>query len=138
MREKRPENIFNTFHEIDPPVHLRADVFERIKMEQQKIVFRKKVLLQCGFFVSTTSLFTAVAIFGKSIAGSDFWSISLLGLTDMKIVAIYWQEFVFSLLETFPFAEFICVLTPVFILLVLAKQYSSSYEYTNSREQVKC
>lgn len=120
----RQEQTNKPIVEIDPPVNLKKAVFARIAKERQKQIFRKKVLYFSGFAVSMIGLFASIGFFGRNIIASDFWSIGSLVFTDMKVVAAYWQEYALSLLETFPVEALVFVLMPMFILLVLAKQYS--------------
>jgi hypothetical protein len=117
--------------EVDLPKGLKEAVLQRIEKEKAKKIFRQKVSYSCGFFVSVSAILFSVAFFGKEILASDFWSISALAFTDMKIVAVYWQEYALSLLETFPFEAFAFVLMSVFSLLLMAKKYS---EQQNSLE----
>ena len=76
-----------------------------------------------GFFVAGAGLLVAGAFFIKEIMVSDFWSIFSLSFTDAGTLLAYWQEFALSLLETFPAESFAYLLAPVFVLLVLAKEY---------------
>ena len=125
MRQKQSNKII---YEIDPPAYLKEAVFERIAKENQKRIIRKKMLYLCGFSVSIVGLFTSIGFFGRNIMTSDFWSIGSLFFTDMKVVVTYWQEYILSLLETFPVEAFAFILTPIFILLVLARQYAESLQ----------
>jgi hypothetical protein len=118
--EKLTSNILN---EIEPPKYLKEAVLGRIEKEKQKQIFCKKMLYFCGFFVSGAGLLFSLIYFGREILVSDFWSISSLAFTDLKIVSAYWQEFSLSLLETFPFEALAIILVPVLILLILIKEY---------------
>ena len=124
MRQGQTNETNKIISEIDPPAYLKKAVFERIDKERQKQIFRKKMLYLCSFSVSIVGLLASLLLFGKNIVTSDFWSISFLAFTDMKVVITYWQEYSLSLLETFPVEATAFVLVPMFILLVLAKQYS--------------
>jgi hypothetical protein len=130
----RQEQVNKIISEIEPPAYLKKAVFERIDKERQKQIFRKKMLYFSGFLVSIISLFASVGFFGRNIVASDFWNISSLAFTDMKIVATYWQEFSLSLLETFPVESVAFVLVPMFVFLVLVRQYS---EFTQNYNILK-
>jgi hypothetical protein len=125
MRQKQTDKIIS---EIDPPAYLKKAVFERIAKENQKQIIRKKMLYFGGFSVSIIGIFASIGFFGRNIIASDFWSIGSLFFTDMKAVTTYWQEYILSLLETFPVEPFAFILTPIFILLVLARQYAESLQ----------
>ena len=54
----------------------------------------------------------------------------MLAFSDADVVATHWSDFLFSLLETFPVAETVVLLVPVFVLMLLAEEYArrvSSY-----------
>jgi hypothetical protein len=130
MRQKQSNhNIL----EIDPPAYLKEAVFERIVKERQKQIFRKKLLYFSGFSVSVIGLFASLILFVKNIATSDFWNISSLVFTDMKVVVTYWQEFSLSLLETFPVEAFTFILMPLLMLMILIKEYNSQSNYNFPR-----
>ena len=114
--------------EIEPPKHLKEAVLRQIKLEQDKRIWRKKVMYLGGILFSGGAALFSIGYFGKGFITSDFWSLALLICTDLKMVAGLWQEFMLSLLETFPFEALACILTPLFILLVLAKKYSEYSE----------
>ena len=130
----RQDQVNKIISEIEPPAYLKKAVFEHIDKERQKQIFRKKMLYLCGFSISIVGLFASLLLFGKNIVTSDFWSIGSLAFTDIKVVAIYWQEYSLSLLETFPVEATAFILAPMFILLVLAKQYS---EFTQNYNILK-
>ena len=131
MRQKQAAKIIS---EINPPAYLKRVVFERIAKEQRKQIIRKKMFYFSGFSVSIICLLASLLLFGKNIETSDFWSISSLAFSDMQVVAKYWQEYSLSLLETFPVEAMAFILAPMFILLVLAKQYT---EFTRNYNILK-
>jgi hypothetical protein len=121
--KKQPEQILDNITELEPPKHLKMAVFARLEREKQKQIMRRKMALLGGFFVAGAGLLVAGAFFIKEIMVSDFWSIFSLSFTDAGTLLAYWQEFALSLLETFPAESFAYLLAPVFVLLVLAKEY---------------
>jgi hypothetical protein len=122
----------NNFNIIEPPKRLKNAIFRRISEEAKKRLDRRKMIFKTGIFLSFAFLVILGFIFGKEIIASDFWSLALLGFTDKSIVAAHWQEFILSLSETFPAEAVAFIFAPMFILLVLAKQYYSPCEYTDN------
>lgn len=133
--EKLSNNILN---EIKPPKYLKNVVLRRIEKERQKKVFRKKMLFRFSFFASLSAFLFSTIFFGREILVSDFWSISSLAFTDIKTVAVYWQEFALSLLETFPFEAAAFVLAPIFMLLVLANKYYEQQSFSKLKFNAPC
>lgn len=118
------KNIPVEFSEIEPPKILKTAVFEAIEREKMRMLARQKFLFQacfalCGFFV-----FSMLAIFGKEILSSEFASLLAIGVSDLKTVSMFWEEYVFSLLETLPAFSIFAMLFPIFIFLLLLKQYA--------------
>lgn len=127
----------NSVQDINPPKHLKMAVLKRIKTEQLKMQMRKKVLYMSSFVVSGIAVFASVAIFGKEILASDFWSIASLAFSDMGTVATHWQDFGLSLLETLPVLSIIALLAPVFVALVLVNQYGEYQKTTGLKFDFK-
>lgn len=129
MRQEQ-KHILN---EIDPPAYLKEAVFARVAKEREKQILRKKMLYLGGFSISTFGLLAAVGFFGRNIVASDFWSIVSLAFTDLKVVAMFWQEYALSLLETFPVEAFACICIPLLVLMILIKEYISQSNYNHPR-----
>ncbi len=106
-----------------PSNNLKEVVLKRILLEKQKKIRRRIIFFRLGFSVSIASMFSAGVFFGHEIMVSDFWSVAGLLFTDIKLVGNYWQEFVWSLMETFPSVATIGVLVPLFALMLLIKKY---------------
>jgi hypothetical protein len=119
---KNFKNIFNS-SEIEPPKGLKQAVFQHLEKEKTKKILREKLFLQFGFAISGFSSVAAVMIFGKEILSSEFASLVLLGFSDMKNVAVLWQDYALSLLETLPTVTIAITLLPIFIFLILLREY---------------
>jgi hypothetical protein len=128
---KNFKDIFNDY-DIEPPKGLKQAVFERIEMEKDKSVARKKLLLDAGFVVSGASSFAAVFFLGKEIVSSEFFSLASLMFSDMKTVAMLWQDYTLSLLETLPTVSIATTLLPVFVFMILLRQYGKLENYNYS------
>jgi ABC-type phosphate/phosphonate transport system permease subunit len=126
--DKNFKDIFNNSN-TELPKGLKQAVFERIEMEKAKKVARKKLFLQMGFAVSGVSSAVTLAIFGREILSSEFFSLILLGFSDMKTVTVMWQDYAYSLMETLPTATIAMTLLPIFIFMLLLSQYAKIERY---------
>ncbi|MEI7890415.1 MAG: hypothetical protein WCI36_00440 [bacterium] len=109
--------------EIKLPKGLKQAVFARIEMENQKSVARKLLLIRIGFVFSGISSFAALAIFGKELLLSEFFSITLLVFSDLNTISMMWQDYTLSLLETMPTVSISMTLLPIFVFMFLLRQY---------------
>jgi len=117
------KNIITLISDIEPPKALKNLILTRIERETRKRQMRRKMLLMSGFLVSGIGAVSSLAYFGSQIMTSDFWSIASLAFSDLGTVAGHWQDYSFSLLETLPVVSIIAILVPVFMILMLFKQY---------------
>lgn len=133
MRDIFKENFDNS--NVEPPKGLKKAVFDRIEKEKTNKMFREKIFLQMGFLFFGILSIVSVVIFGREILSSEFASLILLGFSDMKSIAVLWQNYTLLLLETLPTMTIAVTLSPVFIFLILLKEYgkirSESYSFRN-------
>jgi ABC-type phosphate/phosphonate transport system permease subunit len=120
--DKNFKDIFNSSN-IEPPKGLKQAVFERIEKEKAKKVARKRLFIKIGFAVSGISSVATVAIFGKEILSSEFFSLAALSFSDIKTVIAMWQDYAYSLMETLPTATIAMTLLPIFVFMELLRQY---------------
>lgn len=112
------KKAFQSISEIEPPKKLRGLILRRIELEKNKKIKTNLMLSYVGFFGSLLIAIESAILFGSSFIKSDFWSMLSLIFSDVLIVAKNWNEYLFSLMETFPVANLIAILTPIFMLLV--------------------
>ena len=118
------DEITNKLTEIEPPKGLKTAVFQRIEKEQVKAALLKQRFFQFGLAVCGISSFAALAIFGRAILASEFFSLAMLAFSDLKTVLAMWQDYGFSLLETLPTVSITATLLPIFTFLLLLRQYA--------------
>ncbi|NTW26961.1 MAG: hypothetical protein HGA36_01415 [Candidatus Moranbacteria bacterium] len=131
--DNNSDEITNSIVEIDPPKHLAQAVFSRIAREKARRISRKILWLRIGFIVSGILSIAALGVFGKIILTSEFSILLSLIFSDLKTVLIVWQDYVISLLETFPVISVVATLSPFFVFLLLIKQYAK----LESDQQIK-
>lgn len=94
--------LFSTLNEPEIPVHLKQTVISRIEhLEARHFRIRRfwhiSVAL-CSFLFFVVS---SILLYRAGVA-SDFWALLSLAVSDFSILGFYWQDFIFSLLETAP------------------------------------
>ncbi|MDZ4385572.1 MAG: hypothetical protein U0944_04110, partial [Candidatus Moranbacteria bacterium] len=103
--------------EIEPTQGLESRIFQAVAMEEYRAVRRKLLVSRLGLGVSMAVFLAAVSVFGNAILQSEFWNLVSLVFSDMWVVAQNWNEFAYSLMETFPTVSVAAILAPVMILL---------------------
>jgi hypothetical protein len=122
------DEIINKFSEIEPPKGLKEAIFQRIEKEQVRTALRKQRFFQFGLAICGIFSFAALAIFGRAILASEFFSLAMLAFSDLKTVLAMWQDYGFSLLETLPTVSIAATLLPIFTFLLLLRQYAKFQE----------
>ena len=112
----------NQLQNLDVPADLFDKVMLRLDFEQRLRVVRRHLI------AATTSLVALVALvipvwnsFQLNLSQSGFMDYLSLGFYDFKSVALQWQDFSFSLLESFPIVSAVELLTVVLALLLILK-----------------
>ena len=125
--------IFKNIDEIEPAEELSDRIFACVFGEKDRIIKRKLMISRLGLGASMAVFLASSFTFGSVITQSEFWSIVSLVFSDMVMVVQNWQDFTFSLLETFPTVSVIAVLTPVMMMLFSF----SVYLETNNKHKYK-
>jgi len=128
------KDILNSSNE-NLPKGLRQVVFERLEREKLKKIARKKFFLRMEVSFFGVLSVIAIVFLGKEILLSDFFSFILLGFSDMKTVMMLWQNYALSLMETIPVTSIVATLLPIFIFMILLRQYG---KLENSKIGVSC
>lgn len=117
--------LFKNIQELEPPIQLETAIFRAVAMAESRKVRQKIVLSYAGFLASAIALIYASATLGTAFLHSEFWSVATLLFSDVLVVAGNWQEFAYSLLETFPALTLAAILIPVFTLFLSISSYLS-------------
>lgn len=132
MENKIDQAIYH-LRDLNPPKMLAGAILHRIDLEKEKSIQRKIILDWFGIAGSILLLLTAIFFFGQVILASDFWALASLAFTDIGIIAYNWQEFSYSLMETFPLVHTFAILLPIFLFFL----FFSSYLSLNNRNNHK-
>ncbi|MDO8529661.1 MAG: hypothetical protein Q7S18_03255 [bacterium] len=125
MNSDKLQRIFKEIEDLNPPEGLETLILKKIELEKEKQVRGKLFLSYFGLAGSLAAAMYAIVIFGDGFLKSEFWSMASLIFSDVFIVAGNWQEYAYSLLETFPVTHLIAILIPVFGLLLSFNLYLS-------------
>lgn len=121
--DKKIQTLFGKIEYSAPSDNLEFKILNRIREEKERRIKNKLVFSYLGMFVSTGLFFYAFLSFEKSIWQSDFWNIAYLLMSDAKIALFHWDNFILSLLETFPAVELATVTAPIFTLFLSFSLY---------------
>jgi len=127
--------IFKNIPDREPPKNLEDSVFKLIEREKEKKMKINLFLSYLGLASSFSLAFWAIIALGNSFLQSEFWSMLSLIFSDAVLVAQNWEEYAYSLMETFPVVNVIAVLTPVFICLLffnLLLSFKDKYRYSHN------
>lgn len=125
--------IFKSVTELDPAENLCGRILAMVEAEENRIIKRKMIISRFGLGLSAVAFLTAVFPFGQIIAQSEFWNIVSLIFSDMQVVAQNWQDFSYSLLETFPTVSMVVVLAPIMMLMF---SFSAYLEANNKHKYI--
>jgi hypothetical protein len=120
--DKKCNNIFNS-EETELPKELKQAVFMRIEKEKSRGVARKMFWLRAGSISSIVISIVIGVIIGKEMLSSEFVILAMLAFSDLKTVLPVWQDYAMSLLETMPTASIAVTLLPIFVCMLLLRQY---------------
>ncbi len=123
--------IFKNIQEIEPPKDLAGSILARVDALQKRQIKRRLMLSYLSLAGSFGAFVLAIVEYGQSFLQSDFWILLRLLLTDASAVFKNWNDFLFSLLETFPVISVVAILIPVFLIFISFSVYFK-FSYKNN------
>jgi len=115
--DRNLHEVFKDIAEIQPNSTLEGRIFQAVAKEKDRAVRRKLLVSRLGLGASMAVFLAAVSVFGDAVWQSEFWNLVSLAFSDMWVVAQNWNEFAYSLMETFPTVSVVAILAPVTVLL---------------------
>ncbi len=110
----------NNFEDI--PEGLSDAIMARISHEQRLKIFKIRIAFLAVFsFAAFMALIPALEELQSEILKSGFLQFMSLVISDSAIVAAYWKDFAFSILESFPIFGTLAVLGLVLALISFMK-----------------
>lgn len=130
MKEKMRQ-IFKEISEVSPSPKLEGLILVRIEILRKRQIRRRLAFSYLSLTSSLGAFVWTVVEFGSAFLQSDFWILLRLLLTDASSVMRNWNDFLFSLLETFPAISLSIMLVPVFAILFSLSTY---FKLANRRQ----
>jgi hypothetical protein len=122
MSEKLSQ-IFNKISDLEPSLGLERAVLGYIELEKSKKLRWKLVFSKIGIGLSAAGFLYALFILGGALVNSDFASMLTLAFSDLATVARNWNDYAFSLVETFPTLTVAVIMLPIFIFFLSLNSY---------------
>jgi hypothetical protein len=117
MSEKLSQ-LFKKINEIEPSSGLEKVILARINTENIRKLRWKLMFSRISMGVSVAAFLYVFFVMGKELLGSDFANLVSLAFSDLATVAQNWNDYAFSLAETFPALTVGLILLPVFLLMM--------------------
>lgn len=112
------DSLFKNIRTDEPDKALEARILQALALARDFRLKRRLLMARAGFAGSLFAAVTAGFAYGQALLESDFWHLLPLLFSDISIVAQHWNDFLFSLMETFPAFALAALLTPIFFLLM--------------------
>lgn len=114
--------------EIEPPKELYHRILTQITLAKRRRVRIRLSLLSVTIAGSAVALIPAAQYTVKEFAQSGFYQYLLLAFSDSGTLALYWREYMFTLVESLPLIGVTLVLSGIFVLLGSLKLALKNYE----------
>ncbi len=115
------EKLFTHLTPMEPPEGLLNKIMLRIQKEQKFLMIKRRIMFLSigivGIIVSAAAFIPAFKATQTGLNESGFIYFLSLIFSDFEIVAVSWQNFVMSLLETLPIMSFATLFAIIFIFL---------------------
>jgi len=134
--DKKLSQIFKNIKELELPKNLESLILQKIEIKNRRKMRMELIFSHIGIFGSVLAIIYVGFIFGGSFLKSEFWSISSLAFSDAMVVVSNWKDFLYSLLETFPFMHVVAMLIPIFTMLWSLSFYADLYGKNNNKYHV--
>lgn len=125
MSSVRLEEAFRHLSGPEVPAGLETSIVRAVRARARHEASWRR-LMRLGPWIWAAGAASSVWMFGGAVAQSDFWLLASLVFSDSGVVAEHWQEFLFSLSETFPTLGVSVILASMFgFALTLAVRFGN-------------
>jgi hypothetical protein len=128
MNEKLSQ-LFKNTQDLEPPAGLEGFVLSQIEARATKQTRRNLIFSYAGLLGSLAAGLYAFLVFGNGIIESEFFSLLTLAFSDLGTVLANWQDFAYSLMETFPVVYVAIILAPIAVLLWSFNGYLNNHNH---------
>lgn len=110
------------YHLIEPPAGLLDRILSRIALERRlQRAKHRLVVFSIALLISIISFLPAFKLAQTSLRESGFSQFLSLLTTDWSIIMVYWQSFIFSLLESLPVISLAIFVAVIYIFALSLK-----------------
>ena len=97
------EKLFTHLKKVEPVPELFGQIMDRIHKEQNLAVIQRRfIFFSMGLAISIAAFIPAFKMVRAGFIESGFAEYFLLLFSDSEIIAVHWQDYVLSLLESLP------------------------------------
>lgn len=108
---------------MEPGDGLFDDIVSRIRKEKNLYILRRRIaIFSAGLLGSAAAFWPALRMLESDLTSSGFGHFLFLAFSDSRLVAAYWQNFAFAVLESVPALSLAMFLIIVFILLKFSQK----------------
>ena len=119
---KEDNQFFADSSEQEAPTCLLENIMRRIRVEKYVLKLKRRVVIFSICFAGMAVAYVPVfRIIEKNFVDSGFWEFLSLIFLHFSIIAMYWQSYLFALLESLPVMSMVAFLAYVLIFLVSLK-----------------
>lgn len=120
---KKLNQLFKNIVEFPLPPQLERVILGAIELERKRLIKKKLIISYIGLIGSLVIALYTTLTFGNIFFKSDFWNIISLAFSDAGVVFGHWNDFMFSILETFPAITVAIILAPIFTFMLSIGSY---------------
>ncbi|MBN1325637.1 hypothetical protein JW977_01480 [Candidatus Falkowbacteria bacterium] len=110
-------NNLSNFKPIEPPKELFNNITERLKKEQNFFALKLRLaIFSICLTISLVAFAPVLKMLYVDFSQSGFIKFLSLIFSDFEIIKIYWQNFIFVLLETLPIFSLLLFFGTIFVI----------------------
>ncbi|MFA6252313.1 MAG: hypothetical protein WCX74_02855 [Candidatus Paceibacterota bacterium] len=135
--ENEYKKLFNNLNEAIPSNDLFEKIVIRIGKEEKLQIVKKRIILFSLFLVaSSLGLIYSFLAVQDALVSSGFAQFFSLIFSDFGIVAAYWQNFAFTLLESLPVFALVVSLSMLSLVLGIFNFLLKDIRFVNSNKLI--
>jgi hypothetical protein len=123
------KKLFSHLKVEEPPAHLFINILKQVEKNQRTYARNRFIFNTVALMVSVVALIPAVYFLISEMTQSGFYRYLMLIFSDSGIVANYWQNFGFLLLESLPVLSLTMVLAAFFGLFYFFRRILANSKF---------
>ena len=132
------QKLFKALPTLTPKAQLRENILASVKRLHERALFMRKAVFGGGVVLSVVALYSSVSYALGEIAQSSFSQYASLLASDSDVALSNWNEFFYSIAESFPIVGGTLVLACFLLFFValdrlLPSRHSDALHYSSHR-----